>query len=107
MCFFTLRLGRYMTISSGNVSMPHRTNEPEHPGYSSVRVYGITETGNLHILSVHPTGILLQHIIPSMRMVSSGSSCTSELILASVMEVCASNHFLLSSRNSLFRTMTL
>jgi hypothetical protein len=75
-------------LSSTN-SAPCHNSRVGSSRAKNVCVYGVTETGCLHILHLGASGITLQHIIPSVHLVSMGVPLLLEMTLPSVMEVCA------------------
>jgi hypothetical protein len=75
-------------MSIGSSPVKSCTENLNSSNISGARVYGFTGTGCLHVLHVSASGISLVHVIPSVRMVSSGVSCSFEMVLASIMEVC-------------------
>lgn len=53
-----------------------------------VSFYGVTSTGNLHVLRLSESGIHLQHIVPSMHAVATGQTSILQMAQVAAMEVC-------------------
>ena len=77
-------------MTCSNIALPHTCTaaRTESSTVKSVSCFGVTESGNLHILRIVSGCIMLAHIIPSLQMVSLGVPSALEMVLAAPLEVC-------------------
>lgn len=79
---------RYSTMTCGTASSHTGSSDrPRGSGLQSFYCFGVTDSGSLHVLRLAAGDISLEHIIPSMQTVCSGSAGALDMVLASPMEV--------------------